>query len=63
VPPARRRDPYRSQAKEIEVPDLFANQILALCLGGEIHALLVRHGWARQDEAYAACSVTSRCMP
>lgn len=29
---------------------------LGLCLGCEIHALLVRRGWARRDEAYEICA-------
>jgi len=32
----------------------------AMYLGGEIHALMARHGWARADESYAARAVTCR---
>jgi hypothetical protein len=42
---------------------LWLESVLALCLGGETHALMVRHGWVRQDEAYAACAVTSWRAP
>jgi hypothetical protein len=38
---------------------MWMESVLALCLGGEIHALLARRGWARSDEAYQACAVTS----
>lgn len=34
--------------------------VVALCLGGEIHGLLVRRGQAREDQAYQARAVTSR---
>jgi hypothetical protein len=44
---------------------MWLESVLALCLGCEIHGLLVRRGWARKDEAFeicahGACDVTSR---
>jgi hypothetical protein len=35
---------------------IWLESVLALCLGGEIHGLLVRHGWARKDEAFQICA-------
>jgi hypothetical protein len=44
---------------------MWLESVLGLCLGCEIHGLMVRRGWARKDEAYeicahGACDVTSR---
>ena len=44
---------------------MWLESVLGLCLGCEIHGLLVRRGWARKDEAYeicahGACDVTPR---
>jgi len=47
---------------------MWLESVLDLCLGCEIHGLLVRRGWARKDEAYeicahGACDVTPRSKP
>jgi hypothetical protein len=44
---------------------MWLEAVLGLCLGCEIHGLLVRRGWVRKDEAYeicahGACSLTPR---
>ena len=44
---------------------MWLESVLDLCLGCEIHGLLVRRGWAKKDEAYevcahGACDVTPR---
>lgn len=44
---------------------MWLESVLGLCLGCEIHGLLVRRGWARKDQAYeicahGACDVTPR---
>jgi hypothetical protein len=44
---------------------MWLESVLSLCLGCETHALLVRLGWVRKDEAYeicahGACDVTPR---
>ena len=44
---------------------MWLESVLGLCLGCEIHGLLVRRGWARKDAAFeicahGACDVTSR---
>lgn len=35
---------------------MWLEAVLGLCLGCEIHGLLVRRGWARKDEAYEICA-------
>jgi uncharacterized protein DUF4395 len=35
---------------------MWLESVLGLCLGCEIHALLVRRGWAAKDEAYEVCA-------
>ena len=35
---------------------MWLESVLGLCLGCEIHGLLVRRGWARKDEAYEICA-------
>ena len=35
---------------------MWMESVLGLCLGCEIHALLVRRGWATKDEAYEICA-------
>ena len=47
---------------------MWLESVLGLCLGCEIHGLLVRRGWARKDAAYeicahGACDVTPRRSP
>jgi len=47
------------------ITSMWLEAVLGLCLGCEIHGLLVRRGWARKDEAYeicahGACEVTPR---
>jgi len=39
---------------------MWLESVLPLCLGCEIHGLLVRRGKARKDQAYQARAVTSR---
>ena len=44
---------------------MWLEAVLGLCLGCEIHGLLVRRGWVRKDEAFeicahGACAVTPR---
>jgi hypothetical protein len=34
---------------------MWLESVLGLCLGCELHGLLVRRGWARRDEAYEIC--------
>jgi hypothetical protein len=35
---------------------MWMESVLGLCLGCEIHAFLVRRGWATKDEAYEICA-------
>jgi uncharacterized protein DUF4395 len=35
---------------------MWLESVLGLCLGCEIYARLVRHGWAAKDEAYEVCA-------
>lgn len=35
---------------------MWLEAVLGLCLGCEIHRLLVRRGWARNDDAYEICT-------
>ena len=35
---------------------MWLEAVLGLCLGCEIHALMVRRGWAEKDEAFEICS-------
>lgn len=35
---------------------MWLESVLGLCLGCEIHGLLVRHGWASKDEAFEICA-------
>jgi hypothetical protein len=35
---------------------MWLEAVLGLCLGCEIHALLVRRGWAKRDEAFEICA-------
>jgi hypothetical protein len=35
---------------------MWLESVLGLCLGCEIHALMVRCGWARKDEAFEICA-------
>jgi hypothetical protein len=35
---------------------MWLESVLGLCLGCEIHGLLVRRGWARKDEAFEICA-------
>jgi hypothetical protein len=44
---------------------MWLESVLGLCLGCEIYGLLIRHNWARKDDAFeicshGACHVTSR---
>lgn len=41
---------------------MWLEAVLGLCLGCEIHALLVRRGWAARDEAFEICS-NDACAP
>lgn len=41
---------------------MWLEAVLGLCLGCEIHALLVRRGWAARDEAFEICS-NGACAP
>ena len=38
------------------ITSMWLEAALGLCLGCEIHGLLVRRGWARKDEAYEVCA-------
>jgi hypothetical protein len=47
---------------------MWMESVLGVCLGCEIHGLLVRRGWAKKDEAYeicahGACEVPARNVP
>jgi hypothetical protein len=47
---------------------MWLESVLGVCLGCELHGLLVRHGWARKDERFeicphGACDATSRPWP
>lgn len=35
---------------------MWLESVLGLCLGCEIHGILVRRGWARKDEAFEICA-------
>jgi hypothetical protein len=35
---------------------MWMESVLGVCLGCEIHGLLVRRGWAKKDEAYEICA-------
>jgi hypothetical protein len=35
---------------------MWMEAVLGICLGCEIHGLLVRRGWVRKDEAFEICS-------
>lgn len=35
---------------------MWMESVLGLCLGCEVHGLLVRRGWARKDEAFEICA-------
>jgi hypothetical protein len=35
---------------------MWAESVLGVCLGCEIHGFLVRRGWAKKDEAYEICA-------
>jgi Domain of unknown function (DUF4395) len=35
---------------------MWLESVLGLCLGCEVHGLLVRNGWARKDEGFEICS-------
>src|SRR4051812_23187434 len=35
---------------------MWLESVLGLCLGCQVHALLVRRGWAAKDEAYEVCA-------
>jgi Domain of unknown function (DUF4395) len=44
---------------------MWLESVIGLCLGCQIHGLMVRRGWVRQDDAYAICAngqcdITSR---
>ena len=47
---------------------MWAESVLGVCMGCEIHGFLVRRGWAKKDEAYeicahGACEVPARNVP
>ena len=35
---------------------MWSESALGICMGCEIHAFLVRRGWAKKDEAYEICA-------
>lgn len=41
---------------------MWCEAVLGLCLGCEIHGLLVRRGWAARDEAFEVCA-QGACLP
>jgi hypothetical protein len=42
---------------------MWMESVLGVCLGCEIHALLVRRGWATKDEAYEICANGACAIP
>jgi hypothetical protein len=42
---------------------MWLESVLGICLGCEIHGLLVRHGWARKDEAFEICAHGACAVP
>ena len=39
---------------------MWMESVLGVCLGCEIHGLLVRHGWATKDAAFEVCTHGAR---